>query len=53
LSQEKSRPTLWRALLAVAWERGGNPLDDLKLIDNLEKSLKVVMKDGRIFNNTL
>ncbi|TCR97910.1 amidohydrolase family protein [Rhizobium sp. BK418] len=35
----------------LVWD--GNPLDDIRLVDNPEKNLKVVMKDGQIFKNTL
>jgi imidazolonepropionase-like amidohydrolase len=31
----------------------GNPLDDIRLIEEPEKNLAVVMKDGRIHKNTL
>jgi imidazolonepropionase-like amidohydrolase len=35
----------------LVWD--GNPLDDIKLIEDPQKNLKVVIKDGRIFKNTL
>jgi imidazolonepropionase-like amidohydrolase len=31
----------------------GNPLDDLKLVANPDKNFVVIMKDGRIYKNTL
>jgi imidazolonepropionase-like amidohydrolase len=31
----------------------GNPLDDLKLIENPARNLSVIMKDGGIYKNTL
>lgn len=31
----------------------GNPLDDIRLIENPEKNLAVIMKDGVIYKNTL
>lgn len=31
----------------------GNPLDDLKLVENPDANFKIIMKDGRIFKNTL
>jgi imidazolonepropionase-like amidohydrolase len=35
----------------LVWD--GNPLDDIKMIEEPEKNLKLVMKDGQIFKNTL
>ncbi len=35
----------------LVWD--GNPLDDIKLVERPEETLKIVMKDGRIFKNTL
>jgi imidazolonepropionase-like amidohydrolase len=35
----------------LVWD--GNPLDDLKLMEDPQQNLKVVIKDGRIFKNTL
>lgn len=35
----------------LVWD--GNPIDDIKLIENPDKKLAVVVKDGRIFKNTL
>ena len=32
---------------------GGNPLDDLLLLEDADKNLKVIMKDGKIYKNTL
>ena len=31
----------------------GNPLEDLKLFNDPEKNLLVIMKDGNIYKNTL
>ena len=31
----------------------GNPLDDLQLIADPEKNFAVIMKDGKIYKNTL
>jgi len=31
----------------------GNPLDDIELIENPEQSLRIIMKDGKIYKNTL
>ncbi|MGB5904095.1 MAG: amidohydrolase family protein [Xanthobacteraceae bacterium] len=31
----------------------GNPLDDLKLLENPQKNLGVIMKDGRLYKNEL
>jgi imidazolonepropionase-like amidohydrolase len=31
----------------------GNPLDDIRLIENPEKNLSVIMKDGAVFKNML
>ena len=31
----------------------GNPLDDIQLIEDPERNLAVIMKDGRIYKNTL
>jgi imidazolonepropionase-like amidohydrolase len=31
----------------------GNPLEDLSLLASPEKSLSLIMKDGRIYKNTL
>jgi imidazolonepropionase-like amidohydrolase len=31
----------------------GNPLDDINLVANPDKSFVVIMKDGRIYKNTL
>ena len=31
----------------------GNPVDDIKLLENPEKNFTVIMKDGRIFKNVL
>jgi imidazolonepropionase-like amidohydrolase len=31
----------------------GNPLDDLNLVANPDKNFLVIMKDGRIYKNTL
>jgi imidazolonepropionase-like amidohydrolase len=31
----------------------GNPLEDIKLIENPGKSFLVIMKDGTIYKNTL
>ncbi|MBB3316811.1 imidazolonepropionase-like amidohydrolase [Rhizobium sp. BK181] len=35
----------------LVWD--GNPLDDLQMIEDPQKNLSVVIKDGRIFKNTL
>lgn len=31
----------------------GNPLENLALLENPDKNLKVIMKDGKIYKNTL
>jgi imidazolonepropionase-like amidohydrolase len=31
----------------------GNPLDDINLVANPDKNFVVIMKDGRIYKNTL
>jgi imidazolonepropionase-like amidohydrolase len=31
----------------------GDPIADIKLIADPEKNLKIIMKDGRIYKNTL
>lgn len=31
----------------------GNPLDDLKLLENPQKNLGVIMKDGRLHKNEM
>lgn len=31
----------------------GNPLEDISLLGDPEKNLKLIMKDGRIYKNTL
>ncbi|MBL8576014.1 MAG: amidohydrolase family protein [Mesorhizobium sp.] len=31
----------------------GNPLDDIRLIENPEQNLSVIMKDGKVYKNTL
>ncbi len=31
----------------------GNPLEDLKLVADPENNFKVIMKDGKIYKNTL
>jgi imidazolonepropionase-like amidohydrolase len=31
----------------------GDPVSDIKLIADPEKNLKIIMKDGRIYKNTL
>ncbi|GAG34057.1 unnamed protein product, partial [marine sediment metagenome] len=31
----------------------GNPLDDIKLLVKPDKNLKIIMKDGKIYKNTL
>jgi imidazolonepropionase-like amidohydrolase len=31
----------------------GNPLEDLNLVANPDKNFVVIMKDGRIYKNTL
>ena len=31
----------------------GNPLDDVKLLGDPENNIKVIMKDGEIYKNTL
>jgi imidazolonepropionase-like amidohydrolase len=35
----------------LVWD--GNPLDDFKLVEDPQRNLKVIVKDGRIFKNTL
>lgn len=35
----------------LVWD--GNPLDDFKIIEDPEQKLSVIIKDGRIFKNTL
>ena len=31
----------------------GNPLDDIKIIENYDHNFKVIMKDGKIWKNAL
>ena len=31
----------------------GNPLENLDLVADAERNFKIIMKDGRIFKNTL
>jgi imidazolonepropionase-like amidohydrolase len=31
----------------------GNPVDDIKLLENPQKNFTVIMKDGRVYKNTL
>ena len=31
----------------------GNPLENIRLLEDPQKSLVVIMKDGRVFKNTL
>ena len=31
----------------------GNPMEDIELLVDPEKNLKVIMKDGKIYKNTL
>ena len=31
----------------------GNPIEDITLLDDPEKNLKLIMKDGKIYKNTL
>ena len=31
----------------------GNPLDDLNLLSDPERNLKVIMKDGKVYKNAL
>ncbi|MDP9812717.1 imidazolonepropionase-like amidohydrolase [Rhizobium tibeticum] len=35
----------------LVWD--GNPLDDLRMVEDPQRKLSVVIKDGRIFKNTL
>lgn len=39
----------WADLLVV----GGNPLDDVGLLADPDKNLKLIMKDGRIYKNAM
>jgi imidazolonepropionase-like amidohydrolase len=35
----------------LVWD--GNPLDDFRMIEDPHRNLSVIIKDGRIFKNTL
>jgi imidazolonepropionase-like amidohydrolase len=43
------KPGAYADLLIV----DGNPLEDIKLLGNPEKNLKLIMKDGKVYKNTL
>ncbi len=42
-------PNAYADILAI----DGNPLEDISLISDPEKNMKLIMKDGRIYKNTL
>ncbi len=42
-------PMAYADILAI----DGNPLDDISLISDPDKNMKLIMKDGRIYKNTL
>ena len=31
----------------------GNPVEDIKLLEDYENNMKLIMKDGKIYKNTL
>jgi len=43
------KPGVYADLLVI----DGNPLEDIKLLGDLQKNLKPIMKDGKIYKSTL